>query len=73
VISQPYEPGRIAEGERPQEDAFDEREHGRGRTDAESQREDDGEGETRRFPQLAKCESKILCERVHFVLLLPSA
>lgn len=36
-----------------------------GRRKRNALRKDDGDGETRCFPQLAKCESKILSERVH--------
>lgn len=65
VISQQNEAFRIAEWQRTQEDTLDEREDSGGGSDAKSQSEHDGQTEARRFPQLAKCETEILCECVH--------
>ena len=50
---------------RPQEDAFHQREDGRGGANAESQRENDGQREAWRLPQSAKREAKIPCGCVH--------
>ena len=65
MISQQDKPVRITERERTQENAFDEREDCRGGANAQSQGEDNCQGEPRRFLQLAKCEAEILCQRVH--------
>src|ERR1700677_783667 len=65
MISHKNEVVRIAERERTQQDTFDQRESGRGRANAESQREHYCEGEGRRFPQLPKCKAEVLSERVH--------
>ena len=71
MISQQNEAVGILERKRAQEDAFDEREDRGGGADAKRQREDDGQGESRRLAQLAQCEAEILCERVHAPSLAP--
>src|ERR1700687_5717913 len=65
VISQQNKSLGIIERKRAEQDAFDEREDGGGGTDAHGKGEDDGEGEAGCLAQLTKCESEILCERVH--------
>jgi hypothetical protein len=62
VISQQNQALRIAEWERTQQDAFNEREDSRGGAYAESQSEDDCQGKAGRFSQLAKGKAEILFE-----------
>ncbi len=60
---------RIVEGQRAQQDAFDEREDGGGGADAEGEREHDRERETGSAAQLAQCEAQVQHPNVHVDLL----
>ena len=65
MISQQNQPVRIAERQRPQQDAFDEREDRRDSAHAESKSKYNRQGKTGRLQQLSNCESEIPRDCVH--------
>lgn len=61
MIPQQNKPIGVLERKWAQQDAFDEREHRGGGTDAKGEGEDDRKCECIRPSQLAKCKLEILC------------
>jgi hypothetical protein len=65
VVSQQNESIGVLEWKRPQQDTLDERKDSGSGPDAQRQRENDDQGESRCLPQLAKCEAKLLYQWGH--------
>ena len=65
MISKQNEVIGIREGERTQENAFDQRENGGGGADAESQSDNDGQSKAGSFQQLAEGKAEVVSESGH--------